>query len=103
MNALPDISGNDSQRLQEFVRVTSREVEAVGGASAATTLEMIGYIRELEHATVTRRAAITGPPFKPMCDDPECWVCKRMAEYHVAATSSPTAESDDQLVKAEDQ
>lgn len=48
MNALPDIDGNDSPRLQEFVRLTAREVKAVGGASASTTLEMIGYIRELE-------------------------------------------------------
>lgn len=50
MNAQPDISGADSKRLQEFVRVTAREVKAVGGASASTTLELIGYIRELEHA-----------------------------------------------------
>lgn len=46
----PDISENDTERLREFVRVTAREVRAVGGASASTTLEMIGYIRELEHA-----------------------------------------------------
>lgn len=52
VNTLPDISDGDSERLQEFVRVTVREVRAVGGVSAATTLEMIGYIRELERAQV---------------------------------------------------
>lgn len=61
MDALPDISGNDSERLQEFVRITAREVKAVGGASAGTTLEMIGYIRELEHALGSTRAAVAGP------------------------------------------
>lgn len=48
MNALPNIDGEDSSRLRELIRVTTREVKAVGGASAGTTLEMIGYIRELE-------------------------------------------------------
>lgn len=57
MNALPNIDGEDSPRLQEFVRVTTREVELVGGASAGTTLEMIGYIRELEHAAIGMREA----------------------------------------------
>lgn len=54
MNALPDISGEDSERLRGFVKVTSREVKAVGGASAGTTLEMIGYIRELELSLSSR-------------------------------------------------
>lgn len=48
MNSLPDISREDSPRLQEFCRVTATEVKAVGGVGAATSLEMIGYIRELE-------------------------------------------------------
>jgi hypothetical protein len=45
---IPDISANDSPRLQELCRVTAMEVKAVGGIGAATALEMIGYIRELE-------------------------------------------------------
>lgn len=49
MNALPDISNNDSERLRGFVRMTATEIKAVGGIGAATSLEMIGYIRELEH------------------------------------------------------
>lgn len=52
MNEQPDISANDSPRLREFCRVTAMEVKAVGGASASTTLEMIGYIRELERSQV---------------------------------------------------
>lgn len=48
MNALPDISGNDSERLRKFMRITALEIKAVGGVGAATSLEMIGYIRELE-------------------------------------------------------
>lgn len=48
MNALPDISQNDSERLREFMRVTALEIKAVGGVGAATSLELIGYIRELE-------------------------------------------------------
>lgn len=61
MNVPPDISSDDSERLQEFVRVTTREVKAVGGASAATTLDMIGYIRELEHELSRSRAAVAPP------------------------------------------
>lgn len=53
--APPDISGNDSARLQGFVRITSIEIKAVGGVGAATSLEMIGYIRELEHRLATVR------------------------------------------------
>lgn len=52
MNAQPDISANDSQRLRELCRVTAMEIKAVGGVGAATTLEMVGYIRELERAQV---------------------------------------------------
>lgn len=48
MNALPDISGNDSSELQRFCAQTAREIKAVGGVSASTSLEMIGYMRELE-------------------------------------------------------
>lgn len=56
--APPDISADDSKRLQGFVRMTSVEIKAVGGVGAATSLEMIGYIRELEQrlATVRREA-----------------------------------------------
>lgn len=49
MNTLPDISANDSARLQGFMRMTTTEIKAVGGVGAATALEMIGYIRELEN------------------------------------------------------
>lgn len=48
MNAQPDVSGNDSERLRGFCRMTTIEVKAVGMVSAATSLEMIGYMRELE-------------------------------------------------------
>jgi DNA-directed RNA polymerase subunit RPC12/RpoP len=48
MSAQPDVSEEDSDRLREFCRVTAMEVKAVGSVSAATSLEMIGYIRELE-------------------------------------------------------
>lgn len=50
----PDISGKDSPRLRELVRVTSLEIKAAGGVGAATSLEMIGYIRELERAGDSR-------------------------------------------------
>jgi hypothetical protein len=36
-----------------------------------------------------RPTTAAGAQFKPMCDDPECWVCKRMAELH--AENSTTA------------
>lgn len=52
MNEQPDISANDSPRLKELCRVTAMEIKAVGGVSAATSLEMIGYIRELERSQV---------------------------------------------------
>lgn len=70
MNALPDISGEDSERLQGFVKATSREVKAVGGASAGTTLEMIGYIRELEHELRSRAsvAAVAGDALPSLAD-----------------------------------
>lgn len=48
VNDLPDADGSDSPRLREFVRRTSAELKLVKGVSAATTLEMIGYIRQLE-------------------------------------------------------
>lgn len=48
MNSQPDVSGDDSDRLRGFCRMTAVEVKATGGVSAATSLEMIGYIRELE-------------------------------------------------------
>lgn len=50
MNSLPDISLHDSQKLRELSARTAREIKAVGGVSAATSLEMIGYIRELEQS-----------------------------------------------------
>lgn len=60
MNALPDISDRDSDRLRGFMRVTATEIKAVGGVGAATSLEMIGYIRELEH-----KLARVDPPAAP--------------------------------------
>jgi hypothetical protein len=48
MNQLPDISDGDSERLQGFTRMTAVEIKAVGSVGAATSLEMIGYIRGLE-------------------------------------------------------
>lgn len=57
MNAQPDVSGNDSERLQGFCRMTTVEVKAVGMVSAATSLEMIGYIRELEWKLTQRLSA----------------------------------------------
>lgn len=48
MNAQPDISVSDSPRLRELCRLTAMEVKAVGSVSAATSLGMIAYIRELE-------------------------------------------------------
>ena len=54
MTALPDISQNDSERLRGFMRVTAVEIKAVGGVGAATSLEMIGYMRELERHLSSR-------------------------------------------------
>lgn len=56
--APPDISSNDSERLQGFVRMTSVEIRAVGSVGAATSLEMIGYIRELEQSRATVRREV---------------------------------------------
>lgn len=52
MNEQPDISASDSPRLKELCRVTAMEIKAVGGVGAATSLKMIGYIRELERSRV---------------------------------------------------
>jgi hypothetical protein len=57
MNNLPDISEHDSPRLREFMRITAVEIKAVGGVGAATSLEMIGYIRELESQLRAKTAA----------------------------------------------
>lgn len=48
MNNLPDVDACDSSLLHEFCERTAREIKACGGISAATSLEMIGYIRKLE-------------------------------------------------------
>ena len=53
MNTRPDISADDSPRLKDLCRVTATEIKAVGGVSAATSLEMIGYIRELERSRIS--------------------------------------------------
>lgn len=74
MNALPDISQNDSERLQGFTRTTAVEIKAVGGVGAATSLEMIGYIRELEHRlsfhNTQIREVLAGLRLR---SDKDCW------------------------------
>jgi hypothetical protein len=59
-NKLPDLSKGDSSRLREFERIASVEIRAVGGVGAATSLEMIGYMRELEHYITTALQAAAG-------------------------------------------
>lgn len=58
MNELPDISHGDSERLRGFTRMTAVEIKAVGGVGAATSLEMIGYIRELEQKLRSRAPVV---------------------------------------------
>jgi len=48
----------DSDRLQDFCRITAAEVKATGGVGAATALEMIEYIRELETKLQAAEGAI---------------------------------------------
>jgi len=48
MNALPDISGNDSKEFRKLQDTAIREVKLHGGTQADTTLEMIGLIRQRE-------------------------------------------------------
>jgi hypothetical protein len=54
MNNLPDISGDDSPELRRLCEQSAREVKLTGSVSAATSLEMIGFMRELE---IRQRAA----------------------------------------------
>lgn len=48
MNALPDVDQKDSEKLKELSAQSAREIKILGGVSAATSLEMIAYMRQLE-------------------------------------------------------
>jgi hypothetical protein len=56
MNDLPDISGDDSPELKRLCEQSAREVKLAGFVSAATSLEIIGFMRELE---IKQRSLIT--------------------------------------------
>jgi hypothetical protein len=48
MSALPDVDQEDSEKLKELSAQSAREIKILGGVSAATSLEMIAYMRQLE-------------------------------------------------------
>ena len=67
MNALPDISGQDSGVLKFFTEQTAKEIKTLGGVSASKSLQMIGHMRSLE---MQLRGQSQGLPDEATC--PEC-------------------------------
>jgi hypothetical protein len=69
------------------------------------------HVRTIEFGTnmaMTLRAAklsgadlLRATAFRPMCDDPECSVCKRMAELHAENAPSVTGETTVETALAE--
>jgi hypothetical protein len=67
-----------------------------------------GLVRELvagQPFQVNDNSTTTTPratAFRPMCDDPECLVCKRMAELHAENAPSVTGETTVEAAKIAD-
>ena len=72
MNNLPDISGQDSETLQYFSRTTAKELK-VGGVTAGTSIQMIGYIRSLEMQLRGQSQWLPDDAFCPKCGERAEW------------------------------
>jgi hypothetical protein len=53
---------SDSERLQTFVRTTTRQVEKFGSIAASTSLEMIEYIRQMERVLIETSEYLSSNP-----------------------------------------